>query len=198
MIRALWIGEAVTHKGRYYQTRKAKLYTRSDKPMPIYVSAMVANSARFAGKYGDGLITVGGNSPETYRQILKNFDAGATDAGKNPTTMPRMIELGADFTADEQQAIDARKAYWAGVFVPALFTEKIFTPTMSEENGKSVGAEIIRESVCISADPDVHVNFARRYLDLGFDHLIFHSAGPDQRAFLDAYGRHVLPRLRQS
>jgi len=141
---------------------------------------------------------VGGKSPETYRQILENFDAGATDAGKNPTIMPRMIELGADFTADEQQAIDARKAYWAGVFVPALFTEKIYTPTMSEENGKSVGADIIRESVCISADPDVHVNFARRYLDLGFDHLIFHSAGPDQRAFLDAYGRHVLPRLRQS
>jgi hypothetical protein len=78
--------------------------------------------------------------------------------------MPRMIELGDDFTDDEQQAIDARKAYWAGVFAPVLLTETIYTPTMSEENGKSVGTDIIRETVCISADPDVHVNFASRYL----------------------------------
>jgi hypothetical protein len=33
---------------------------------------------------------------------------------------------------------------------------------------------------------------------MGFDHLIFHSAGPDQKAFLDGYGRNVLPRLRQA
>jgi hypothetical protein len=32
---------------------------------------------------------------------------------------------------------------------------------------------------------------------MGFDHLIFHSAGPDQRAFLEGYGRDVLPRLRE-
>jgi coenzyme F420-dependent glucose-6-phosphate dehydrogenase len=37
---------------------------------------------------------------------------------------------------------------------------------------------------------------ARRYMELGFDHLIFHSAGPDQRAFIEGYGRDVLPKLR--
>ncbi|MEN3352120.1 MAG: hypothetical protein V7640_278, partial [Betaproteobacteria bacterium] len=31
---------------------------------------------------------------------------------------------------------------------------------------------------------------------LGFDHLIFHSAGPDQKTFIEGYGRDVLPRLR--
>jgi hypothetical protein len=33
---------------------------------------------------------------------------------------------------------------------------------------------------------------------MGFDRLIFHSAGPDQRAFLEGYGRDVLPRLREA
>ena len=59
LIRALWSGEAVTHHGAYYETRKAKLYTRSEHAVPLYISAMVPNSARVAGKYGDGLITVG-------------------------------------------------------------------------------------------------------------------------------------------
>ena len=198
LIRALWSGEVVTHHGAYYETRRAKLYTRSEHAVPLYISAMVPNSARVAGKYGDGLITVGGETAETYRQMLENFDAGAKEAGKDPDKMPRMIELAADFTEDETKAIAARKNYWAGVFIPALFTEKIYTPKMSEENGKAVGADTIRQSVCISADPDVHVKFARRYIDLGFNHLIFHAAGPDQSAFIEQYGRHVLPRLREN
>ncbi|HEU4341216.1 MAG TPA: TIGR03557 family F420-dependent LLM class oxidoreductase, partial [Candidatus Binatia bacterium] len=197
LIRALWTGEKVTHRGAYYQTRQAKLYTRPREPIRLYISTMVPNSARFAGKYGDGLITVGGEEPETYRQIFENFEAGAREAGKDPSQMPRMIELAVDYTDDEAKAIECRKAYWAGVFIPALFTERIYTPKMSEDNGKAVGADTIREAVCISANPDAHVQFAQRYIDMGFDHLIFHSAGPDQRAFLEGYGRDVLPQLRQ-
>lgn len=78
-----------------------------------------------------------------------------------------------------------------------LFTERIYTLTLSEQNGNAVGADTIRETVCISSDPEAHVKNARRYMERGFDHLIFHSAGPDQRPFLEAYGRQVLPRLRK-
>ena len=68
---------------------------------------------------------------------------------------------------------------------------------MSEQNGKIIGADIVKKAVCISADPEEHIKFAQNYIDMGFDHLVFHSAGPDQQAFIEAYGRHVLPRLRQ-
>jgi coenzyme F420-dependent glucose-6-phosphate dehydrogenase len=196
LIRALWSGEKITHKGIYYQTRQAKLYTLPKQSIPLYVSTMVPNSARFAGQYGDGLITVGGEEPETYRGIFANFEAEAQKAAKDPKRMPRMIEIGVAYTDDEEKAIECRKKYWAGTFVPALFTERIYTPKMSEENGKVVGADVIKEAVCISADPKDHIDLARRYIDMGFDHLIFHSAGPDQRAFLEGYGRDVLPRLR--
>jgi coenzyme F420-dependent glucose-6-phosphate dehydrogenase len=197
LIRALWTGEKVTHRGAHYQTRQAKLYTRPDEPIPIYISTMVPNSARFAGKYGDGLITVGGEEPETYREIFRNFEAGAREAGKDPSRMPRMVELAVDYTDDEEKAIESRLAYWAGTFIPALFTQKIYTPKMSEENGKVVGRDTVKQSVCISADPETHVKFAQQYVDLGFDHLFFHAAAPDQRAFLEGYGRDVLPRLRE-
>jgi coenzyme F420-dependent glucose-6-phosphate dehydrogenase len=197
LIRALWAGEKVTHRGTYYQTRQAKLYTRPAKPVPLYISTMVPNSARFAGKYGDGLITVGGKDPGTYREIIESFDAGAREAGRDPGEMTRMVELGVAYTDDEEAAIEHRKDYWAGTFVPALFTERIYTPALSEENGKVVGSDTVRQSVCISPDPGDHIKWAQRYIDLGFNHLIFHCAGPDQRAFLEGYGRDVLPRLRQ-
>ena len=197
LIRALMTGEKVSHKSAYYETRKAKLYTRPKTPVPIYISSMVPNSATFAGKHGDGLITVGGEEPDTYKGIFKNFAAGAKEARKTASRMPKMIELAVDYADDEEKAIEIRKAYWAGTAVPALFTERIYTPEMSEQNGKVVGSDTIKKSTCISADASEHVRHAQRYIDLGFDHLIFHSAGPDQQKFIEFYGRDVLPRLRQ-
>ena len=198
LIRKLWTGDEVTHRGAFYQTLKARLYTRPESPVPIYVSAMVPSSAGFAGKYGDGLITVGGEDRDRYREMFANFDYAAEEAGKLGATLPRMVELAVAYTGKEDQAIAIRKEYWAGTFIPALFTERIYTPGMSEKNGSVVGADTIRESVCISEDPEVHVNFARRYIEMGFNHLIFHSAGPNQREFVERYGREVLPRLRES
>jgi coenzyme F420-dependent glucose-6-phosphate dehydrogenase len=80
--------------------------------------------------------------------------------------------------------------------VPAMFTQRLHTPKLSEANGKVVGAEVIEKATCISDDPSDHVEHARQYLELGFDHLYFHSAGPDQGRFIEAYGERVLPQLR--
>jgi coenzyme F420-dependent glucose-6-phosphate dehydrogenase len=133
LMRALFTGEQVTHKGAWYETRKAKLYTRPKAPVPIYISSMVPNSATFAGKHGDGLITVGGEEPDTYKAIFRNFAAGAKEAHKDAKRMPKMIEIAVDFADDEEEAIRIRKEYWAGTYVAAMFTEKIYA--------RDVGAE---------------------------------------------------------
>ena len=197
LIRELWTGEEVTHEGVYYETRKARLYTRPKQPIPLYVSTLAPQSAVMAGHCGDGMITTGGQPPELYQQILENFARGARAEGRDPATMPKLIELGVAYTGDEQAAIAAREKYWAGTYVPALFDQKIYTPAMSAKNGQAVGPDTIKRSSCISADPEAHVKYALRHLELGFTTLIFHCAGPDQRAFLEGYGRDVLPRIRQ-
>ena len=197
MIRALWTGERVTHHGVYYRTQQAKLYTSPPGPIPLYVSALVPNSAAVAGRYGDGLITVGGHPPHVYRSLLERFEVGAREAGKDPARLPRMVELNVSYANDERAALASLKAYWAGTFIPALFSERIYTPKVSAENGQAVGNDTMRATGCISNNPDAHVAFARQYIELGFTHLIFHSAGPDQDAFLRGYGADVLPQLRQ-
>lgn len=197
LIRALWTGGEVTHEGPFYQTHKARLYTPPATPIPLYISTMAPGSAKFAGQHGDGLITTGGQEPDVYRQIMENFDDGAKEQGKDPSKMPRLVELSVAYTDDRQAAIEYRRKYWAATYLPALFDQKIYTPEMAEQNGAAVGSDTIEKKVCISANPDDHVRFAQQYIDLGFDHLIFHSAGPDQQGFLEGYGRDVLPRLRQ-
>jgi coenzyme F420-dependent glucose-6-phosphate dehydrogenase len=49
----------------------------------------------------------------------------------------------------------------------------------------------------VSTDPEEHVEQIRFYIDLGFNHLVFHAPGNDQRRFLDLYADKVLPLLRK-
>ncbi len=162
------------------------------------MSTLVPDSAYFAGRHGDGLYTVGGQKPEIYTGIIKNFEQGARDAGKDPSTMPRLIELNVDHTDDEESALQCMRDYWAGTFVPALVDQKIYTPKMSQQNGEVVGADVMKQKMCLSANPADHVNYVREHIDLGFTHFFFHCAGPDQKGFLERYGRDVLPRIRQA
>jgi coenzyme F420-dependent glucose-6-phosphate dehydrogenase len=197
LIRRLWTGDEVTHKGDYYQTRKARLFTPPASPIPLYVSALVPGSAAFAGQHGDGLITIGGKEPETYHEILRQFEQGARAAGKDPARMPRLIELGAAWTDDVAAAVAIRRKYWAGAMIPAAYDWKVYTPKLADENGKVVGDDTIQKAICISSKAEDHARFVRQHADLGFDHVIVHNAGPDQRAFINGYGHEVLPRLRR-
>lgn len=197
LIRALWTGEEVTYRGKYYRTNKARLYTPPAKPIPIYMSALVPQSARFAGKYGDGLFTVGGKQPDVYRQLLQNFEQGASECGKDPARMPRLIELNVEYEQNLDQALANHLKYWAGSYIPALFDQKIYSPKMSAENGQLVTPEAIKKVGCVSSKAEDHQRFAQQFLNLGFDHLIFHSARQDQRAFIDAYSHDVIRQLRK-
>ncbi len=196
LIRALWNGERVSYKGTYYRTQQAKLYTPPASAIPIYVSTLAPHSARFAGTYGDGLFTVGGKQPAVYHELLQNFEDAARAAGKNPAHMPRLIELNVAYTQDVDAAVQEQLKYWAGTYVPALFDQKIYTPTMSQENGEVIGADTVHKTGCFSANKEDHVQFVQQYIDLGFDTLIVHSAGPDQEKFIKDYARDILPRLR--
>ena len=197
LIRELWEGGYVNFDGAWYTTRKAKLYTAPKSRIPIIISSLVPESAAFAGTNGDGLFTVGGKPIEQVQQIVDNFEQGATEAGKDPMTMPRYVELNVAYTKDTKRAVADFRKYWAGAYVPAMFDQNIYTPSMSEQNGAVVGDDTIMKTACISDDPQKHVEFVQQYIDAGFTHIFFHSAGPEQARFIRDYAKNVLPAIRQ-
>src|SRR6202012_3367297 len=87
IIRALWSGEAVSHKGKYYSV-EARLYDPPPQPIPLLTAANGKKSMRLAGQYGDGLIS----DPLTWKQHKSEWQEGARVAGKNPADMPVLIE----------------------------------------------------------------------------------------------------------
>jgi G6PDH family F420-dependent oxidoreductase len=69
VIRLLWKGESVTHRGKYFTVEDAKIFDVPPDPPPIVVSAFAETSARLAASSGDGLWTtrIKTDVIETYR-----------------------------------------------------------------------------------------------------------------------------------
>jgi alkanesulfonate monooxygenase SsuD/methylene tetrahydromethanopterin reductase-like flavin-dependent oxidoreductase (luciferase family) len=55
IIPALWKGEPVTFHGQYYQLTEALAAPAQNPPPRLIVSAIMPESARLAGRYGDGV-----------------------------------------------------------------------------------------------------------------------------------------------
>ena len=49
----------------------------------------------------------------------------------------------------------------------------------------------------VSDNPAECVEKILWYVDLGFDHLVFHAPGDDQARFLEQFSEDVLPLLRE-
>lgn len=197
LIRQLWKGGYVTFDGAFYSTRKAKLYTPPKTRIPIIVSSLAPDSATFAGTYGDGLFTLAGGGPQTVKQIVDNFEAGASHVGKDTAAMPRMIELSVIYTDSIEEVMEGFKKYWAGAQIPAVFNQNIYTPSMVELNGAVIGDDALQKRLCISSDPEEHVRYVQQFIDLGFSHIYVHTAGPGQLDFIKAYAENVLPAIRE-
>ena len=100
IIRALWTGEHVKFKGKYWDV-DAKLYDRPASPIPIYIAAGGPKSARMAGLYGDGLI--GEVGPLGSNPLYKAaWEDGARESGKDPAKLPIMVELYAVYGGEKE------------------------------------------------------------------------------------------------
>jgi coenzyme F420-dependent glucose-6-phosphate dehydrogenase len=186
----------VTYEGRYYKTLRATVYDRPDEPVPILVAAAGAKAAEFAGAAGDGYITTSGKPLELYTEtLLPALERGATDAGKDPAAMERMLEVKLSYDHDRERAI-ADCEFWAVLALPAEDKQGIDDPLELERRAaqKHVRAE---SRFIVTGDPQEVADRVAPYVDLGFRHLVFHSPTADQDRFLQLFSDEVAPVLRE-
>jgi coenzyme F420-dependent glucose-6-phosphate dehydrogenase len=196
LIRQLWTEEHVTFEGQYYQTRKATIYDRPASPVPIYIGASGPQTARYAGRAGDGFICTSGKGMELYRDsLLPALAEGESAAGRPLGSVEKMLEVKVSFDTDRERARQDTKI-WAALALPAEDKAGIDDPREMERRAATV-VDVAERRWLVSDDPEEHVEQIRPYLELGFTHLVFHAPGDDQTRFLELYGRQILPRLRE-
>jgi coenzyme F420-dependent glucose-6-phosphate dehydrogenase len=196
LIRQLWYEERVSFEGDYYQTRKATIYNRPEEPVPIYIAAAGPVIAKLAGEHAEGFICTSGKMPELYSQtLLPSVDAGLAKAGRAPDTIDRMIEMKVSFDTDPERALQDTR-YWGALALSPEEKMNVEDPLHMERLADALPVERTASRWIVSSDPEEHVERIRPYIELGFNHLVFHAPGPDQARFLRLYAERVLPLLR--
>jgi coenzyme F420-dependent glucose-6-phosphate dehydrogenase len=193
LMRKLWTEERVDFDGEYYRTEHATIYDRPEKPVPVYVAASGPLAAKLAGRVGDGFICTSGKKAELYEELSANVREGAEKAGRDPGAIDRMIEIKVSYDRDAQYAYDAC-AFWAALALTPEEKSGIDDP-IEMERAADAAVDRAHTRFIVSADPEEVVERIAPYVELGFEHLLFHAPGEDQARFLHAFSDDVLPRL---
>jgi G6PDH family F420-dependent oxidoreductase len=194
IIQALFTGKVIKHRGVHFNVESAKIYTMPDAPPPIYVATSGPIMAQRTGRFTDGMITVGA-ADEKIKGLLERYENGAREAGKDPATMPRILQVKVSFADSEEQAVEYAMKEWpnGGMNFPKA---DIRNPEDFEAMSKLVRPENYKNRVLLTPDLSEHVAHIQHFIDLGFNEIYIHNVARNQEAFIEAYGKHVVPNLK--
>jgi coenzyme F420-dependent glucose-6-phosphate dehydrogenase len=195
LIHKLWTEERVTFEGEYYQTDRATIYDKPDQPIPVYIAASGPLAAKLAGRIGDGYIATSGKDPQLYLDLLASLKEGADAAGRDVDQIDKFIEIKVSYDKDVAHAKDACN-FWAPLALKPEEKSGIDDATEMEEAADKI-LDRAHTRFIVSGDPDEVVEKIAPYVEVGFNHLVFHGPGHDQERFLRQFCGEVLPKLHE-
>jgi G6PDH family F420-dependent oxidoreductase len=197
MIKKLFSGKLARHDGgTYFKMERVRLWTLPDTPPPILVATAGPITAEWTGRECDGIITPGA-SLDKLRMLLGRFEEGARKAGKDPATMPKMLQLHLSWADTDEQALQNALTEWPNGGMP-FPKQDIRSPEDFAEIAKLVRPENYKNRMLISSDLDKHRAQIQSFIDVGFDEIHVHNVGRNQEQFIRAFAEQVLPKLTWS
>jgi coenzyme F420-dependent glucose-6-phosphate dehydrogenase len=192
---ALFAGERLSRKGRFFATDGAYLHTNVERRPPIYVSAFGPRAATVAAQQGDGLWTLA--DPETAPDVIDAYRSACDDAGREAGEI--VLQLQFSWAEDDAAALEGARV-WKGAQPNEFYTDDWHDPkAMYEEGERQVSDDDLADALAISSDPEVHADRIREAEKLGATTMaLMNCSGADPHAAIDIYGREVLPALRSA
>jgi coenzyme F420-dependent glucose-6-phosphate dehydrogenase len=186
VIRSLWSGELVEHRGHGYRVIDAQLFTLPAEPPPIYIAAAGPVAAELAAEHGDGLI---GTAPE--QEMVRRFEMHG-GSGR-----PKLGQLTVCWAPDEQAAIDTAMTWWPTAAVEGELMQELPLPRHFEQASQMVTKDQLRRFVVCGPDVSRYLEAIATYKAAGYDHIFIHQVGPDQEKGLRFLAEEVLPELKR-
>jgi len=106
-----------------------------------------------------------------------------------------MIEIKLSYDPDPELALESTR-FWAPLALTAEQKHGLHDPTEMQAAGDALSIEQVASRWIVASTPEDAIEQIQPYVDLGFNHLVFHGPGHDQSRFLTTFSEHVLPRLR--
>lgn len=184
IIRRLWSGKVTTRRGSHYAVEKAQLFTRPERPPDIVVAGSSRNSARLAGRIGDGFFGVA-PSPG----LVDVFEASGGH-GK-----PRLGQLHVCWAASRDEALEVARTWWPNAALKGGVLTELPHPKDFEQVLALARPEDIGAALTLGPDPQVHLDAIAEFAKAGYNEVYVHQIGPDQQGFLRFYQQEILPAL---
>ena len=193
IMRKLFSGKDVKHKGEFYRMETMRLWTMPATPPPIYVATAGPITAKKTGALCDGLITVGAPE-EKIEMIFEKCREGCREAGNDPTKFQFILQLHLSWAETDEAAMQNALVEWpnGGMKFPK---QDIRSPYDFAQMAKIVRPEDFDGRMLISSDLEAHRREIQRFLDMGFHKIYLHNVGRNQAEWAAAFGREVLPAL---
>jgi coenzyme F420-dependent glucose-6-phosphate dehydrogenase len=190
VMRALWSGETVSHDG-LVRLRSARVYTTASRSPALLGAAVSEGTARWVGSWADGMVTV--NQPhETLRRVVDAFrEGGGADK-------PVHLQYHLSWAPTGAEAAFHAHDQWRHSALGADLNWDLEMPEQFDAATATVRPDDLRDAVPSSADPDWHAERIAAFAGLGFEQILLHNVGPNQREFIDVFGDKVLPALAQA
>jgi G6PDH family F420-dependent oxidoreductase len=184
VMRRLWSGEVVSHRGRHYTVDTARIYTVPEQPPQVLVSAFGPKAMETATRIGDGFVTT---TPDA---------DGVTEFRKAlGEDVPNVAGLKVAYAASREEGVEHAHRPWSNAGVPGELSQVLPSPQHFEQASSLVTKEATAKSVCAGNDVEEHVGAFQPYADAGFGEVFVANMGPSYREMIEFYGREVLPAL---
>ena len=183
LMRKLFTGETVDHRGTHFTVDDAKLWTLPEQPPEIWMSGFGERATRVAAEISDGYVTT---QPDAEMLGLFREQSG----GK-----PAVGGLKAAFAPTREEGIEHAHRLWANAGLPGELAQVLPSPKHFEQASQLVTKESTAESTLAGNDVEEHVAAVQEYVDAGFEEVYVANIGPHYLEMIEFYGEHVLPAL---
>jgi G6PDH family F420-dependent oxidoreductase len=185
VMRRLWTGDEVTHRGTHYRVDNARIYTLPEEPPDVHVSGFGPKATALAARIADGYVST---SPDG--DLVAQYRA---EGGRGPASAGLKVCWG----PDERGCAELAHRLWRTSGVPGELSQELRSPAHFDQAASLVSVDAVAEAMPCGPDIDRIVEAARAYADAGFDRLYVSQVGPDQRGFFDIYKSELADRLAE-
>jgi G6PDH family F420-dependent oxidoreductase len=184
LMRKLWRGGVVSHRGTHYRVQQARIYTLPDSPPPIPVSGFGPRAVDLAARIGDGY-------------VITMPDADLIGRFRSNGGGDKVVQAGIKvcWGPDEAEARRTVRRLWPNEGLPGELAQVLPTPAHFEQATELVTEDMLGEAVPCGPDMDRHLAAIEEFADAGVDELYIHQIGGPGGDFFTTYAREILRRF---
>ncbi len=193
IIQKLLKGEKVTHNGKYYKTKNAKLYSPPKHNIPIFLAAGGPKSAILAQNKVDGIITSVKNIEDTKTNVINQAKKQAEH-----NTEPLKSIFATKWSVYAQNKDEAFESLlsWRGLRVTSRNTES--NPEVLEKEADNLPRDEILNNYSIVSSSKQYIELYKPLIkELHAGYIAIQTTSLNQIDLIKMLGEKVVPELKK-